>query len=478
MNEPVVELNDVFVWFGDVVALRGINLTIGSGERVVVAGPSGSGKSTLVGLVSGQLSQSSGRVSIRQRSDGGACRVITQGAGQELLAELDVRQNLTLSAQLSGIQQRDQINAVQTALERFDVAHLADRYPNGLAGGEAQRVALAAATVGNPGLIVADEPTGELDRHGADRVYDMLTQLCEQTGCALLLVTHDCGADRIGHRTVELRDGRITAEITNAQRSLVVDRSGWVRLDEDSRRATQLGDRVSIRADDANASVELRAAAHVNGTTLSGSIVMEPEKPVGTVLLEVRGVQAATIACTSDRPLDVSVHSGEFVVISGPSGSGKTSLLSMIAGYRSDFVRVSALESPVDIFTLAAASAPGIRVRELLDLAVALRPSAAFAPWLITDPQSLIDQLGVDALTNRYVDTLSGGERQRVTLIRTLLGAAPVVLADEPTSQLDEFNADLVAGVFRQQAAAGRGMLIATHDERLLRVADRIINLG
>jgi putative ABC transport system ATP-binding protein len=186
---------------------------------------------------------------------------------------------------------------------------------------------------------------------------------------------------------------------------------------------------------------------------------------------------AETIGCTnqSGGALTFNVSAGQLVAVAGPSGSGKTTLLSIVAGLRQATCGTATVAGTFDVFTTHASTAPGIRVRELLVLSGTLGQLQPAATQEHVD--HLMGAAGIESLAARYVDTLSGGERQRVALLRTLIGGAELVLADEPTSQLDEHHAERVARLLRAHAAAGRGLLVTTHDQRVMNAADLVITL-
>ena len=246
LDEPVIDIEDAFVLHRgrvhDVAALRGLSLRIDPGERIVVRGPSGSGKSTLVAAITGQVTASAGQVKlfghdISQLDHAAAVRlrtahvgVVSQRSGLDLVEELDCLDNVALQTRLSRSSRADGRRAAAAALERLGLTHLARRRPSSLSGGERQRVALAGALAHGPGLVIADEPTGELDASSADQVYDFLRDHAERTRAALLIVTHDARAERVATRVLTIDDGRLSEEKVGGRASLVVDGRGWVRL--------------------------------------------------------------------------------------------------------------------------------------------------------------------------------------------------------------------------------------------------------
>ena len=228
-GEPVIDIDDAFVLHRgrthDVAALRGLSLRVDPGERIVVRGPSGSGKSTLVAAVTGQVRASAGRIrlfgqDIGQLDHAAAVRlrtahvgVVSQRSGFDLIDDFDCLDNVALQTRLGHAGRDEGRRAAAIALDRLGLGHLAHRRPTSLSGGERQRVAVAAALAHGPGLVIADEPTGELDAVSADQVYDFLRDEAERTGAALLIVTHDASVAATCQRTVTIRDGRIVEDV-------------------------------------------------------------------------------------------------------------------------------------------------------------------------------------------------------------------------------------------------------------------------
>jgi len=201
-----------------VPALRGVDLSLPRGTVTALVGPSGSGKSTLLRLLACLDRPDEGRIDIdgtnvARLSRGGRVRMrrrrlgfMFQSPPDNLLGYLTVREHLELGARLRGLRRRDaQIDALLTRLGLADRAH---HRPLQLSGGEQQRVAIAFAAVGPPALIVADEPTGQLDHATVDSVLDALAALAE-TGVAVVAATHDPAVARRADRVVTMRDGRI-----------------------------------------------------------------------------------------------------------------------------------------------------------------------------------------------------------------------------------------------------------------------------
>jgi putative ABC transport system ATP-binding protein len=219
----------------DVVALRGIDLDVDPGEFVSLLGPSGSGKSTVLGLLAGVLRPSAGRVLIGShdigrmaprplaRLRGTVVALVLQNPSRNLLAYATVRQNLAFAAGSAG-------ESPDELLDRLGLGDLAERVAGRLSGGEQQRVAIAAALSSGARLVLADEPTSQLDAASRERVMELLTKVHAEFGCTLVLVTHDPAVASRSPRTVTIRDGRVGSEGVHGREYAVVGRDGSLQL--------------------------------------------------------------------------------------------------------------------------------------------------------------------------------------------------------------------------------------------------------
>jgi putative ABC transport system ATP-binding protein len=202
-----------------VVALRGVDLSLAPGEFVAVMGPSGCGKSTLLHLCGGMDRPSSGRVVLEGRDlseldDDSLTRVRRTRIGFvfqffNLLPTLTVSENIALPAMLGGVAA---VEATARAVELATRVGLEGRlrhFPQQLSGGEMQRASIARAVVHRPALLIADEPTGNLDSANGARVMDLLRQLNDELGIALLLATHAPDVASAAHRVLHMRDGEV-----------------------------------------------------------------------------------------------------------------------------------------------------------------------------------------------------------------------------------------------------------------------------
>jgi ABC-type lipoprotein export system ATPase subunit len=202
------------------VALQPTTCEIDADTRVALVGPSGSGKSTLLHLMAGLDDPTVGEVSWPAIGSGAALRpgplaVIFQGPS--LLPPLTVDENVALPLVLAGSADHDARRQAQEALELLNLLDLCDKLPEEISGGQAQRVAVARALAGEPRLILADEPTGQLDRASGTAVVDVLLAAARHAGAALVVSTHDpTVADRLPERW-EIHDGRLRLPTADAR---------------------------------------------------------------------------------------------------------------------------------------------------------------------------------------------------------------------------------------------------------------------
>ncbi|MFI7303271.1 ABC transporter ATP-binding protein [Micromonospora aurantiaca] len=226
MTVPAVEAVDVWRTYEldgvSVSALRGVSLTIDQGEYVAVIGPSGSGKSTLMHLLGGLDRPSGGRLVIGGRDvttltapELATLRNETIGfvfQAFHLLARTSAVDNVALPLVYRGVGARQRRERAAAMLGRVGLGHRLHHRPNQLSGGEQQRVAIARALVTEPAVLLADEPTGNLDSATGEAVLELLEQLNAESGVALVMVTHDQEVAARAHRRIAVRDGLIRSD--------------------------------------------------------------------------------------------------------------------------------------------------------------------------------------------------------------------------------------------------------------------------
>ncbi|MSQ11903.1 MAG: ABC transporter ATP-binding protein [Dehalococcoidia bacterium] len=269
----VVDCQDLFKIYKradlEVVALRGLDLQVQAGEVIAVVGASGSGKTTLLNILAGLDRPSAGRILVGERDlltmterDLVTYRrwevgFVWQTVSRNLLPYLTALDNVALPMALVGKEDAERKARAAELLATLGLADKAHRYPSQLSGGEQQRVSIAVALANRPLLVLADEPTGELDTHTAAEVFTGLRSVSEKYGTTVIVVTHYPGVARYVDRVVQIRDGRLSMEIVmrptfrgEGQRELeeyvLVDAAGRLQLPEEQLRRLRLQGRVIV----------------------------------------------------------------------------------------------------------------------------------------------------------------------------------------------------------------------------------------
>ena len=200
------------------VALHGLSCEIGPGEQIAIMGSSGSGKSTLLHLIAGLDAPTTGSVTWPALGDRASLRpgpIALVLQGPSLLPPLDVTENVALPLVLGGVDAGESTERARDALARFDLTDLADKLPEELSGGQAQRVAIARALAQHPQLLLADEPTGQLDHVTGAAVIGILLEAAAGWGATLVVSTHDPEiAVRFGRRWA-IDDGRLSVPVSD-----------------------------------------------------------------------------------------------------------------------------------------------------------------------------------------------------------------------------------------------------------------------
>lgn len=221
---PVLQLSKLYKRYGEVEVLRGVELSVDAGEVVVIMGPSGSGKTTLLHIAGTLEPPTSGQVIIggedasrlrgRELAHLRNRRLGFVFQFHYLLNELTALENVMLPALIAGTKKHQAQKRAEELLERLGLAHRAYNYPPQLSGGEQQRVAIARALINEPLIILADEPTGNLDNESAGEVIKLFSELNQERGSTFLIATHNPAFKSIASRCFLLRGG-VLSEVPN-----------------------------------------------------------------------------------------------------------------------------------------------------------------------------------------------------------------------------------------------------------------------
>ena len=256
----------------EVQALQGLDLLIAEGELAALIGAAGTGKSTLMNILAGLDTPTAGAVWVAGHNLGAMTArerlayrrdvtgFIWQQASRNLLPYMTARQNVLLPMRLSSLSRRERQQRADFLLDTLGIAYCASRTPDRLSGGEQQRAAIATALANQPKVLLADEPTGELDSATAQDVFSALQTANTELGATVLVVTHDPAVSSQVRRTIAIRDGKTSSETIrhsatdeqgqttlHAREYATMDRAGRVQLPREMTRRLAMRDRVELQ---------------------------------------------------------------------------------------------------------------------------------------------------------------------------------------------------------------------------------------
>ena len=265
--EPAVRADNVVHVYGEagaeVVALRGVDLTVRAGETVALLGPSGAGKSTLLWLLGGLLRPTAGALFLHGRPLGTMTQrelaeirvrevgIVMQMPARNLLPYATATENVLFAQRMTRRRRRVKRDRAGALLDAVGLDRVASRVAGSLSGGEQQRLALAVALANGPRLLLADEPTSQLDEESSAAVLDLLHAANHDLGTTVLVVTHDSAVGDVMGRTLTIRDGRVGSEGRQGEQYVVVGRDGALHLPPEAQTVLPAGSlaRVAVTED-------------------------------------------------------------------------------------------------------------------------------------------------------------------------------------------------------------------------------------
>ncbi len=513
MTELAVQLRDVFCVHrtseGDAAALQGLMLEVAPGELVCVLGPSGAGKSTLLRVVAGLQEPSAGIVSVlgtdlrrlrgraRARLRHERLGLLGQSSAYALSRALSAAAAVAIPLALRGVPAAERRRTVATLLAAAGLADRAGARPSELSGGERQRVALCAAVAHRPALLLADEPTGELDGESAEQLLGLIASLVRVQSASGIIASHDPATARLADRVVRIRDGRVVEERGRGGGGLVIGRGGWLQVPPELLEQAGIGGRAHIR------SVHGGLMLSPDPSAVGGPRPLAPRLPPSAgdwlpVAAEVRSVARSYRQGPATRHVLRGVThafaAGRMTVVTGRSGTGKTTLVTILSALE----RPDSGELMIDDRTLAACTSEQLAAvrRERIgymaqeprpisflsaeeNVVLALRLRGWAPDAAVSRARAVLALTGLADLSRQRVARLSAGEVQRVALARALASARGLLIVDEPTSRLDEANAARVAELLSEAATGdGQTVICATHDPVLIACADEQLALA
>jgi ABC-type lipoprotein export system ATPase subunit len=536
VSEPFIQCDNLVKIYKvadlEVVALQGLDLAVNQGEIMSLVGASGSGKTTLLNVIGGLDTPSAGQVAVaghdllnmndrdRVRYKRHMVGFVWQQPGRNLLPYLTAVENVTLPMMLMKMRATER---QKRALALLDVLGLVDRSdfkPDRLSGGEQQRVALAVALANNPPLLLADEPTGQLDSAAAAQLFDALRDLNQAYNTTIILVTHDPQVAAKVDRVVGIRDGRTSTEIRR-ERNLrdgsmeeeewvILDRTGRLQLPQVYVDTLAMQGRVKARLEPDHVSIwpaigleavsveatdtgkVWRPKRRYNVAGEGETAVSGPKAAVAIVRLwRTYHTEAEEIHAIQD--LTLTIPTGHLSVIKGRSGSGKTTLLNLIGGL-DEPTQGTVIVDGQNLGRLSVAEKIELRRRKigfvfqnfgLLSFLSARENIEAPLRLLRTDrlerkqrTDEALSLVGLADRANHRTHELSGGEQQRVALARALVSKPVLILADEPTGQLDTVTGSNIIALLKAIAhQTGITIIVASHDPKVEEAADHVYEL-
>jgi putative ABC transport system ATP-binding protein len=434
-----------------VQALRGVDVAFRRGAVAAVVGASGSGKSSLLRLLAGLDLPTSGKVLVNglnlaamsprrlREVRSSTVGFVFQRPSDNFVDYLTVDEHLRLAARAA---KRADGPAADELLDALGIAHRRDHLPEELSGGEQQRAAFAQVLTAGPAIVVADEPTAELDSRSAEDLLAVIRGLSE-LGVAFVIATHDPGVTRMADDVVELDHGRVKRDSLGSQQGIMI-------------KAPELG---PVAGGESVAEVEGLTKTYRRG----------PE--------EVHALDEVSLR----------LEPGRMVGLLGRSGSGKTTLLNVLAGWeRADAGSVAWLGDPgarladrpwheIAVLPQKFGLIEELTVRENVEYPARLLGSLESARERV---DQLLGALGLEGLERRAPSETSVGQQQRTALARALVLRPRLLLADEPSGHQDAMWARGVFGCLREAAAEGTACLVATHNEEVFGYFDEVVRMA
>jgi ABC-type lipoprotein export system ATPase subunit len=473
------------------VALDNVNIGIVQGEFLGITGKSGAGKSTLLNMISGVSELTSGNILFHWVGNESPSRSIPihslsedklaqwRGANLgiiyqsfELMPTLSLVENVMLPPDFLGSYQP--VVSKKKALELLELVEIADhayKIPAHISGGQKQRVAIARALVNDPHLIIADEPTGNLDSVTAETIFQIFEKLVAQ-GKTIVMVTHDESFAPRFSRRLQIADGVVTDPSQNG--------NGQARMKE-----------TPINLD------RERAAHHLSKPRIDGAASPKEyhgQKPA-IVLRDVQKVyENAAGKFVALKSINLQLNYGQFISIVGKSGCGKSTLLNMITGIDHPTAG-DVIIGDEHIYKMSESKRALWRGKnmgvvfqffQLLPTLTLLENTMLPMDYCNLYPfaerperaMELLRMVGLEDQAYKLPTAVSSGQQQSAAIARALATDPSIILADEPTGNLDSRAADNVLTLFEDLAKQGKTVLIVTHDPSITQRTDQTIILS
>lgn len=493
-DKPIMKLQQVSKTYvtgaGEFPALKNINFDIYPGEFLGIVGRSGAGKSTLLNMLSGVSKVTEGEVIFCDPETGKETSIHTLNQNDlalwrgrnmgivyqsfELMPMLDLVNNVMLPQDFSGLYSSSTSpSQALDLLTQVEIGEHAYKIPAHISGGQKQRVAIARSLANNPNIIIADEPTGSLDSKTSETILQIFEGLVAQ-GKTVVMVTHDQNLKGRFDRTLEISDGEIVGERNDIDHAVVTLQNGLLHHNGNGHGAV-----LESKTEEELAPSDEEPINDADSAIVLESVVKTYVGPAGEF--------------TALKDINLDFHYGEFVSIVGKSGSGKSTLLNMLTGIdhpTSGKVTIN----DTNVYGMTESQRALWRGRNLgiVFQFFQLLPTLTLLENILLpmdyckmyEPRQrkakameLLDIVGLADFARKLPSAVSTGQQQSAAIARSLANDPPIIVADEPTGNLDTRAANTIIDLFRQQAEAGKTILIVTHDPGLTQHTDRTITL-
>jgi len=492
---PIIQLRNVIKTYdtgdGPFTALNDITIDVFEGELLGITGKSGAGKTTLLNMISGVSKITSGEVlfsrngfdfqpkSIHSMSEdnlavwrGRNLGIVYQSF--ELMPTLNLIENVMLPQDFSG--DYHPVVSKERAIELLELVNIAEhayKIPAHISGGQKQRVAIARALVNDPPLIIADEPTGNLDTVTAETIFEIFEKLVAE-GKTIVMVTHDESLATRFSRRLSISDGKL---IDLVNHSLVAE----------SRRNNL-------------PAVEIISGSNPFGEIVknnggkNGKLKTEVDHPAIVLRNLVKTYENAAGRFTALKGVDLQFDYGQFISIVGKSGCGKSTLLNMITGIdhpTSGDVIVGGeriYEKTESQRSLWRGKNIGVVFQffQLLPTLTLLENTMLPMDYCNVHnfrerperAMEILHKVGLEEHAHKLPGNVSSGQQQSAAIARSLATNPSIILADEPTGNLDSHSAETILNLFEKLAAQGKTVLIVTHDPSITKRTDQTVILS
>ena len=483
-------------------ALKDINVDINQGEFLGITGKSGAGKTTLLNMISGVSELTSGEVLFHGpqngngRSENETVSIHTLNEDKlalwrgenigiiyqsfELMPTLNLVQNVMLPPDLIGsYRPRRSKGKALELLELVEILEHAYKIPAHISGGQKQRVAIARALVNDPPLIIADEPTGNLDSVTAETIFQIFENLVKQ-GKTVVMVTHDESLAPRFTRRLHIVDGVVGAHPANGS-ALVSQTLVTIDVDPSTPRSN-------------GRSPALLDAQAPCVETVPEQKVSQRDHPAFLLRGVDKVYENAAGKFVALKSIDMQIDYGQFISIVGKSGSGKSTLINMITGI--DFPTAGeVVVGGQHIYEMSESQRAAWRGRNMgvvfqffqllptLSLMEnVMLPMDYCKVYTIQErpkrAMELLAMVGLEDQAHKLPTMVSSGQQQSAAIARSLATNPDIILADEPTGNLDSRSAETVLNLFEELATSGKTIMIVTHDPSITQRTDQTVILS